>query len=253
MQYWHEFHDRFMAYTGPIPLIRQAMLGEERRALLVPHRRLQEAEACGRRHRGARAPRGAPARCARRGRRESPPHTADPSRARVRADLGAASRGVLLLALREAPEDDAAHAARTPRRAPGASTCGPGGRAARPGPRAAAPHHRAPACTGCRCMRESTERLPPRRRPSATPGDIGSPCPGAGARRGGRLEQPEEPRVRGGGQPPELGEHRSVDADPAVRLQPQVQGGDVGEADQRFAPSPGGAAVMRRGSSRVAP
>ena len=47
----------------------------------------------------------------------------------------------------------------------------------------------------------------------------------------GRLEQPEEPRVRGGGQPTELGEHRSVNADPAVRLQPQVQGGDVREAD----------------------
>ena len=29
MQYWHEFHDRFMAFTGPIPLIRQALLGEE--------------------------------------------------------------------------------------------------------------------------------------------------------------------------------------------------------------------------------
>jgi hypothetical protein len=28
-QYWHEFHDRFMAFTGPIPLIRQALLGEE--------------------------------------------------------------------------------------------------------------------------------------------------------------------------------------------------------------------------------
>jgi uncharacterized protein (DUF885 family) len=28
-QYWHEFHDRFMSYTGPIPLIREAVLGEQ--------------------------------------------------------------------------------------------------------------------------------------------------------------------------------------------------------------------------------
>jgi uncharacterized protein (DUF885 family) len=25
--YWHDFHDRFMSYTGPIPLIREAMVG----------------------------------------------------------------------------------------------------------------------------------------------------------------------------------------------------------------------------------
>ena len=47
MQYWHEFHDRFMAFTGPIPLIRQALLGRGGPALLVPHRRFQEAERAG--------------------------------------------------------------------------------------------------------------------------------------------------------------------------------------------------------------
>ena len=26
-QYWHDFHDKFMSYTGPIPLIREAMVG----------------------------------------------------------------------------------------------------------------------------------------------------------------------------------------------------------------------------------
>ena len=26
-QYWHDFHDRFMSYTGPIPLIREALVG----------------------------------------------------------------------------------------------------------------------------------------------------------------------------------------------------------------------------------
>ena len=29
MQYWHDFHDRFLSYGGPpIPLVRKAMLGE---------------------------------------------------------------------------------------------------------------------------------------------------------------------------------------------------------------------------------
>jgi uncharacterized protein (DUF885 family) len=26
-QYWHDFHDKFMSYTAPIPLIREAMVG----------------------------------------------------------------------------------------------------------------------------------------------------------------------------------------------------------------------------------
>ena len=104
---------------------------------------------------------------------------------------------------------------------------------------------------GVPSMRESTDRLPPRRRPSARPRHVGRRALERG-RGGGRLEQPEEPRVRGGAQPPELGEHRTVDADPAVRLQPQVQGGDVREADQRLAPSRR-RRRQRRGSSRVAP
>ena len=27
-QYWHDFHDRLMSYTGPLPLIRAALVGE---------------------------------------------------------------------------------------------------------------------------------------------------------------------------------------------------------------------------------
>ncbi len=49
------------------------------------------------------------------------------------------------------------------------------------------------------------------------------------------LEQSEEPLVRGVAQAAELREHRSVDADPAVRLQPQMQRGDVREPDQELA------------------
>ena len=91
---------------------------------------------------------------------------------------------------------------------------------------------------GVPMTRDSTERLPPEQASLGHAADVGL---GAlqGRRRGRRLEQREQPLVGGRGQAAELGEHRPVDADPAVGGEPQVQRGDVGEADQRLA-RPGG-------------
>ena len=47
MQYWHDFHDRFMAFAGPHPPHPSGAAGRGGPALLGPHRRLQEAERAG--------------------------------------------------------------------------------------------------------------------------------------------------------------------------------------------------------------
>ena len=70
--------------------------------------------------------------------------------------------------------------------------------------------------------------------PLGAAGNVGIRARECGSR-GAGLKQPEKPLVGGSPQASELRQHRTVDADPAVCLQPQVQRGDIREADQELA------------------